>query len=627
MPIPVNCQCGQSFRAKDDLAGKRVKCPKCGQPIQIPGADSSGSASASGLMSIDDLMRMDAAAPAGPMPNMPAAPMQNVPGMQQGMPGGFPQTGGYVPPGMGGFQSPNPFFAQPGARPRSSGGDNSFKVAMLALGGISALAVIAMVLIFVLRDKGPDNTEVSSTTPLTTGPTTSTNTGPGTNTQGTATQGTTTQGTTTQGTAAGTTLPAGAKPFRPQSYAHQGFDTPEGALDGFLQAIDKGDSTALRAMMRDMVGPSWDAVEKFVEDDAQKNNGTAAEAWRRFAEGAKEGMIGKLVERRSAQTVAADLAVLTVEVKAAANLPTSVQKQKLVAKDANGKWHLALEEQEHQTALARYQALGVNFAGATSGTSESGAPTLASGLRQYYGEKDLRGAWLVEADDQPHMAWGWMSELLPYIGHEELHRKIDFKKPFFRDPNRSLANTVIPQFLNPSDNRRKIREFSFYRGMAVSHFAGVSGIEDRRQVVAAALPRSDPRAGVFGYDRIAKPSEITDGTSNTVMVIGVDMPRPWIQGGGATIRGAREPYFGGVTGSQFGTRGQNGAIAVMADGSVRLISSSVDPAVFRRMCTIRGAESVDLAPFPPKEDFFRRLAPAKEPGDEEEDDEPRKRKR
>ena len=36
MPIKVACQCGQQFVAKDELAGKRVKCPKCGTALTIP---------------------------------------------------------------------------------------------------------------------------------------------------------------------------------------------------------------------------------------------------------------------------------------------------------------------------------------------------------------------------------------------------------------------------------------------------------------------------------------------------------------------------------------------------------------------------------------------------------------
>ena len=36
MSIKVECQCGQKFAAKDSMAGKRVKCPKCNQALVIP---------------------------------------------------------------------------------------------------------------------------------------------------------------------------------------------------------------------------------------------------------------------------------------------------------------------------------------------------------------------------------------------------------------------------------------------------------------------------------------------------------------------------------------------------------------------------------------------------------------
>jgi len=36
MSIVVACSCGQSLSAKPELAGKRVKCPKCGSVLQIP---------------------------------------------------------------------------------------------------------------------------------------------------------------------------------------------------------------------------------------------------------------------------------------------------------------------------------------------------------------------------------------------------------------------------------------------------------------------------------------------------------------------------------------------------------------------------------------------------------------
>jgi len=36
MSIAVKCECGSKFQAKDELAGKRVKCPSCQSPLVIP---------------------------------------------------------------------------------------------------------------------------------------------------------------------------------------------------------------------------------------------------------------------------------------------------------------------------------------------------------------------------------------------------------------------------------------------------------------------------------------------------------------------------------------------------------------------------------------------------------------
>src|SRR5213593_260116 len=38
MAIKVQCACGKAFAAKDELAGKTVKCPGCQKPLKIPGA-------------------------------------------------------------------------------------------------------------------------------------------------------------------------------------------------------------------------------------------------------------------------------------------------------------------------------------------------------------------------------------------------------------------------------------------------------------------------------------------------------------------------------------------------------------------------------------------------------------
>ncbi len=44
MSIQVECSCGQQFEAGENLAGKRVKCPKCQQILQIPAEETANAA-------------------------------------------------------------------------------------------------------------------------------------------------------------------------------------------------------------------------------------------------------------------------------------------------------------------------------------------------------------------------------------------------------------------------------------------------------------------------------------------------------------------------------------------------------------------------------------------------------
>jgi hypothetical protein len=61
MAIKVQCACGKAFAAKDELAGKTVKCPSCQQPLKIPAGSSAAAPAAK-------------PAPAKPATAKPAAP-------------------------------------------------------------------------------------------------------------------------------------------------------------------------------------------------------------------------------------------------------------------------------------------------------------------------------------------------------------------------------------------------------------------------------------------------------------------------------------------------------------------------------------------------------------------------
>jgi hypothetical protein len=200
----------------------------------------------------------------------------------------------------------------------------------------------------------------------------------------------------------------------------------------------------------------------------------------------------------------------------------------------------------------------------------------------------------AKIDDPPVAHLSWMAGLLPYLGYQETYAKLKLTESITHDDNLKVAETVIPEFQNPLDDRQTFEGYPF-DGLALTHFAGMSGIEDARNECSAKLPRSDPRAGMFGYSEVARPAQITDGTSQTIMIVGSGrLANPWAMGGGATIRGAREPLFDPITGLGLVGLSGGGTLAVMADGSVRHVAAGIDPAVFKAMCTIHGQDSVDL---------------------------------
>lgn len=237
-----------------------------------------------------------------------------------------------------------------------------------------------------------------------------------------------------------------------------------------------------------------------------------------------------------------------------------------------------------------------NVTGKAAPANDPGAVArLPDAIRQWHAQPDgrLSGIRRVNATDQPIAHFSWLTGLLPFLGHKKLYDEFDFQKPI-EGKNLQLGGVLVPEFLNPLDDNQRWRGYPF-PGIALTHFVGISGVEDARNVVAAKLPRADPRAGVFGYDQVVRPADIVDGQSQTAMVAGAgSLANPWIFGGGATIRGAREPLFDKTSG--LGTKGLagGGTIVVMADGSVRRVPANIDPRVFKAMCTIRGADSVDL---------------------------------
>lgn len=190
--------------------------------------------------------------------------------------------------------------------------------------------------------------------------------------------------------------------------------------------------------------------------------------------------------------------------------------------------------------------------------------------------------------------YSWIVPMLPYLNQAPLYSLVDQTKPWNAPENRAFVTSVIPELLNPADPRQNWQGAP-YNELGLTHLVGVSGVEAAGEPPVATLPRSHPRAGVFGEKEIAKPEQITDGTSQTMLLISSGpLVAPWAVGGAGTMRGIREKNFEPQTGFSSQGLSKPGAYTLMADGSVRFISAQVDPKVMQAMSTIAGKEQVDL---------------------------------
>jgi hypothetical protein len=207
----------------------------------------------------------------------------------------------------------------------------------------------------------------------------------------------------------------------------------------------------------------------------------------------------------------------------------------------------------------------------------------------------------------------WMTSLLPYLGHDNLFRRLDPDVSWREPSNWLAARTLIPEFQDP--NYPESARFASVPGLGVdpaaTHFVGIAGVG----LDAAEYDPSDAsmaaKRGVLAYDKSVTMDEIQKGhgAANTILMIqvphdGLTGVSPWIAGGGSTLRGVPEknsiaPFVLGndKTGKPITYQGRSGTFAVMVGGNVRFIDKSVSDDVFKAMCTVQGKA--------PTEDFWK----------------------
>ncbi|MDM4019085.1 DUF1559 domain-containing protein [Roseiconus lacunae] len=182
---------------------------------------------------------------------------------------------------------------------------------------------------------------------------------------------------------------------------------------------------------------------------------------------------------------------------------------------------------------------------------------------------------------------GWMTRILPYIEQQVAFQKLDFDKSVYDPANAEVRSYDVPPYTCPSNPHVFGRDLS--PRVATSTYAGCyHDIE---------APIADDNHGVFYLNSSTRFSEITDGTTSTIMAgetLGDKDAFGWVSGTRATLRNTdqfsdvgmqtfldRELSVNEVGG--FESYHPGGANFALADGAVVFLSNRIDPKIFQLM--------------------------------------------
>src|SRR5690349_10048240 len=113
-------------------------------------------------------------------------------------------------------------------------------------------------------------------------------------------------------------------------------------------------------------------------------------------------------------------------------------------------------------------------------------------------------------DRPPEKRVSWVVFLLPSLGYPEQAKQIDRSQSWNAEVNRTPGSILIKSLVCPS-----LIDATTTDGYGALHYPGIAGVG----ADAVRFDRSDPHAGIFGYDAATSLEAVKDGTTNVLLLM------------------------------------------------------------------------------------------------------------
>ncbi len=173
-------------------------------------------------------------------------------------------------------------------------------------------------------------------------------------------------------------------------------------------------------------------------------------------------------------------------------------------------------------------------------------------------------ASIADANGKPMHSWRVL--ILPWMEYKELYNQYDFSEPWDSPNNIKLLDKMPRSFACPSWHDSTTNLTSY---------------------VAMTGPGT-----IFPADHTTKIADITDGTSNTLIVVEVaNVNIPWTAPQDLDVR-TMSVRINDTKRPGISSKHPGGSHVVFADCSTRFARESITPENLRALCTIAGGEGI-----------------------------------
>jgi prepilin-type N-terminal cleavage/methylation domain-containing protein/prepilin-type processing-associated H-X9-DG protein len=234
-------------------------------------------------------------------------------------------------------------------------------------------------------------------------------------------------------------------------------------------------------------------------------------------------------------------------------------------------------------------------------------------------------AWQCSDQIATRPGWGWASFLLPYLEQDALAHQLNLRRPI-EDPSNAARLTRVALFLCPSDPDVPDQfEILDGNGQLIAEGAPISYAACYGSGELDEVP--GPKEGVFYQNSRIRLTDITDGTSSTIMIGDRAWSHAMAPWAGAISRGIVRggpqnpsrlspdaaypaPNFPCVQGNainittdpdgsldEFFSEHVGGVNMLFADGGVRFLHDEINQVVLQAMATRAGGEVVNEAEY------------------------------